>query len=143
MDPDDLERKMAAMRSALGDDVREFATRARTLVDWRNHFRAHPWLYCGAAATVGFLLVPRPDRPLKITAEIVPDEQGGHRLLVERPRSMASATSGLTGSLMRLATSFVMREAVSYLKSHLLEQVTMRMSAADNARRAAPPPDRP
>jgi len=57
--PEDIERQMAEMRSALQQDVRVLATEARILADWRTHFRAHPWLFCGIAAALGFMLVPR------------------------------------------------------------------------------------
>jgi ElaB/YqjD/DUF883 family membrane-anchored ribosome-binding protein len=54
---EDIERQLATMRSVLHHDVRHLATEARTLVDWRYHFRAHPWVYCGGAAALGFMLV--------------------------------------------------------------------------------------
>ena len=55
---DDIEQQLATMRFVLHQDVRNLATEARTLADWRYHFRAHPWLYCGGAAALGFMLVP-------------------------------------------------------------------------------------
>ena len=57
--PDEIERQLAAIRSVLKRDVRDLASEARELMDWRCHFRSHPWLYCGGAAALGFMLVPR------------------------------------------------------------------------------------
>jgi hypothetical protein len=62
----DLERQLAALRSALEEDTgglvdkaRKLSDNARTLADWRHHFRRHPAAFCGAAAVLGFLLIPR------------------------------------------------------------------------------------
>jgi hypothetical protein len=60
---DDLQQRLTAARSALVNDMGGAVDSARTLADWRQHFRAHPLLFCGAAAALGFLLVPRRRRP--------------------------------------------------------------------------------
>ena len=62
---DAIEEQLAAARSTLADDVRNTAIDARTLSDWRHHFRTHPWLFSGAAAAVGFVLTPRQRRRLR------------------------------------------------------------------------------
>jgi len=101
----DIERQLAAMRSVLHKDVRNLATEARTLVDWRYHFRAHPWLYCGGAAAFGFMLVRGRERP--------PTGDDKHGVLQSR------ATAHLGGSVLktmfRLAATAVVRESFAYL----------------------------
>jgi len=66
--PEDIERQMAEMRAALQQDVRVLASEARILADWRTHFRAHPWLFCGVAAALGFILVPRARKVYSVLA---------------------------------------------------------------------------
>ena len=55
---DDIQRQMAALRSALAQDLNGSIDSAKLLADWRYHFRKHPALFCGAAAALGFALVP-------------------------------------------------------------------------------------
>ncbi len=64
---DDLLRQMAGARAALSRNAQSAVDNARTLADWKFHYRNHPWLCCGAAAAAGYLLVPQrraqPQRP--------------------------------------------------------------------------------
>jgi hypothetical protein len=55
---DDIERQMALLRAAMRQEARDVAESARTLADWRYHFRGHPFLFCAAAAALGYLIVP-------------------------------------------------------------------------------------
>jgi len=80
--PEDIERQMAEMRSALQQDVRVLASDARILADWRTHFRAHPWLFCGAAAALGFILVPR---ARKVYSVFAPSDRPSIQAMPGRP----------------------------------------------------------
>ena len=51
--------RMAALRRELADDVEHVAESAKAMTDWTFYVRRFPWLAVGAAAAVGFLLVPR------------------------------------------------------------------------------------
>jgi hypothetical protein len=82
--PEDIERQMAEMRSALQQDVRVLANEARTLADWRTHFRAHPWLFCGVAAALGFILVPR---ARKVYSVFAPSDRPFVRAMPGEPAS--------------------------------------------------------
>jgi hypothetical protein len=57
-DSDWLREQMARVRSHLANDVGEVVEQAKELTDWRTHVRRHPWLCAGAAAAVGFMVVP-------------------------------------------------------------------------------------
>jgi hypothetical protein len=88
--PEDIERQMAEMRSALQQDVRVLATEARTLTDWRTHFRAHPLLFCGIAAALGFILVPR---ARKVYSVLAPTDRGPFvRPMSDRSKSAQSSS---------------------------------------------------
>jgi hypothetical protein len=102
---DDIERQLAAMRSVLRRDVRGFAKHARTLVDWRYYFRAHPWLYCGGAAALGFMLVSGREQPL------TGDDKG----VVLRPGDSAHSGGSLLKTIFTLAATTVVRESFGYL----------------------------
>ena len=102
---DDIERQLAAMRSVLHQDVRDLATEARTLVDWRCHFRAHPWLYCGGAAALGYMLVPGRDRSLI----------GDNKIVVLRPRDAAHWGGSFLKTMFTLVATAVVNESLGYL----------------------------
>lgn len=102
---DDIERQLATMRSVLHQDVRDLATEVRTLVDWRYHFRAHPWLYGGGAAALGFMLVPGRAPPLT----------GDDKNVVLRPRDTADWGGSFLKTVLTLAATAVVRESFGYL----------------------------
>ena len=113
--PDDIERQLAMMRSVLHQDVRDLATEARTLVDWRYHFRVHPWLYCGGAAVLGFMLVPRRQRPLKIEASLISDRDGDKKFVVRAPTAVLPQDGSFLKTALRLAATVLVRESLGYL----------------------------
>ncbi|HTI52037.1 MAG TPA: hypothetical protein VL475_13830 [Planctomycetaceae bacterium] len=55
----DIKQQMRQVRMSMRVDVHELVKNARSLTDWRHHWRLHPWASCGAAAVLGFLVVPR------------------------------------------------------------------------------------
>jgi hypothetical protein len=113
--PDDLERQLAMMRSVLHQDVQDLATEARTLVDWRYHFRSHAWLYCGGAAALGFMLVPRRQRPLKVEASIVTGTDGDKKFVVRAPAAVLPQDGSFLKTALRLAATVLVRESLGYL----------------------------
>lgn len=56
---DDLRQRMAQIRSASHGDVETILTGLRQNLDWRYHLNRHPWAFAGAAAFLGFLLIPK------------------------------------------------------------------------------------
>jgi hypothetical protein len=112
---DDIERQLAEMRSVLDQDVRGLANQARTLVDWRCHFRSHPWLYCGGAAALGFMLVPRRQPPLKVEASIVTGIDGDKKFVVRTPAAVLPQEVSFLKTALRLAATVLVRESLGYL----------------------------
>jgi hypothetical protein len=51
-----IERDIAAERNELGRNLQLLETKARSLADWRTHFRNHPFALMGAALGGGALL---------------------------------------------------------------------------------------
>ena len=113
--PDEIERQLAAVRSVLRRDVRDLVSEAQELVDWRHHFRAHPWLYCGGAAAVGFMLVPPLQRPLRVEALVVADGEGDKKFVVRQPAAVVPEVEGVLKTALKLAATVLVRESVGYL----------------------------
>src|SRR5207245_5945105 len=55
---EELQRRMQEVRMNLGVEMHDLVENARTIADWRHYWRTHPWACCGAAAAIGFLVVP-------------------------------------------------------------------------------------
>jgi len=66
--PEELRQRMAQIRSATHGDVETILTGLRQNLDWRYHLERHPWAFAGAAAFLGYLLVPKS----KVKAKIDP-----------------------------------------------------------------------
>jgi hypothetical protein len=100
---DDLLRQMAAARAALSHDARSAVSDARTLADWKYHFRAHPWVFVGGAAAIGFLLVPeKKPAPLQLAGE--PTEA-----------DLTPREAGVLASLATAAATYAARQSLNYL----------------------------
>ncbi len=124
---DDLLRQMAAARAALSRDTQSAVSDARTLADWKHHFRAHPWLFCGGAAAIGVLLVPeKKPTPTQSTGEPATDDV--------TPRE-ASFVATLVGA----AATFAARQSLNYLLRRGFDWLDERASAPSGAGPAADP----
>jgi hypothetical protein len=105
---DELRNELAGARAALTRNAHAAAADAHTLVDWRFHFRAHPWLFCSGAAAVGFLLVPA--RHNVVTG---PAEAGSHK-----PRSVADGigqvppVTSTAASLLGIGATLLAKQAL-------------------------------
>lgn len=113
---DDLQQQLAAARSALVNDMGVAVDSAKTLADWRHHFRAHPLVFCGAAVALGYLLVPR-RRPAPLRAMAWPPDT------TSVSPSMLTASMNTAGpvedrsaikDLLLMAATHVAREAASF-----------------------------
>jgi hypothetical protein len=116
-DRDALEHRLAAARQSLHWDMQELRSQAQTLVDWRSYFRSHPWLYCGAAATLGYLIAPGSSRWSQ--------GEGAARREAQPPepaargeRSPQRPGHSLLGRLLRFAGNVVVSEAVGSAREH-------------------------
>jgi hypothetical protein len=65
---DDIRRKMAQIRVELHQDVQGLVAGTEAASDWKYYVRHYPWAAIGAAALVGFLIVPRKRRSVTATA---------------------------------------------------------------------------
>ena len=56
---DDLRQRMSEIRSASHADVATIMSGLRQNLDWRYHLQRHPWAFAGAAALLGYWLIPK------------------------------------------------------------------------------------
>ncbi len=104
---DEIRKEMIVARAALMRDTDAAASDARALTDWRTHFRAHPWLICGGAVAIGFVLVPRKERSS--------GAQIAERAVSQFPNADQPHTKGLAATAIGLAATFLVKQSLNYL----------------------------
>jgi len=124
-----LQREMRAVRSNLGDDVDRLVESARTITDWHFYIRRAPLLFLGAAAALGFWIVPSKNKKLsaqqdlsQLSAEQLADLIKYRSLLKEEPAAKPSdgLVSGLgktaLNALWRTGMALIAQQAKQYVK---------------------------
>jgi len=55
---DEIRERMAMVRQRIDEQSDEVVAQVNALSDWRSYVRRHPWVWVGAAAALGYVLVP-------------------------------------------------------------------------------------
>ena len=122
---DEIQREMRQIRVELKENVQEIVSNAREIVDWQAYVRSHPWLMVGAAAFVGYLLVPSRTTVIRPDPEAM-RELAKSRQVIEKqtkPRSLVGMLVGMVAAsaaqaAMAVATRQVQSLVNSTLNSH-------------------------
>ena len=56
---DTVRARMQGIRCDIDQDLEDVSASARSMVDWKHYVKAYPWVCLGAAAALGFLIVPK------------------------------------------------------------------------------------
>ncbi len=117
--PDDICRRMEAIRRTAGEEVDVIVQSAKTLSDWRYYVKNHPLLLAGAAAGLGFLLVPRK----KAAAATAPDDAKELIELLKKHHvsgvTVEGPPSGLLKTVAGIATPFLIRTAMNFAQNRM------------------------
>jgi len=106
-----LRQEMRCIRRGLGENVEELVVQAERLMDWRYYVHRYPWASIGAAAFLGFFLVP--GRSVVLPA----DEQTISKLLENLPaaaRPTEKKKQSLIGGLITMGAGLLGRAALGY-----------------------------
>jgi hypothetical protein len=71
LSPEELRQHMAQIRASSHVDVETIMTGLRQNLDWRYHLQRHPWAFAGAAALLGYWLIPKGKARAQIDAATV------------------------------------------------------------------------
>jgi hypothetical protein len=127
---DAVRARMQQIRCEMDQDLEYMVETARKMVDWKHYVKTYPWVCLGAAAALGFLIVPKrstathPD--LGTRTELA---RTGHFVAKPAP----AATPGLVDALVATVTSIAVRKGIEWLGQ----------SAARVLARVADPPPQP
>ncbi len=109
---DAVRARMQQIRCEMDQDLEEMVASARDMVDWKHYVKTYPWVCLGAAAALGFLIVPKrstaihPD--LATLTELV---KTGHMVAEPAP----AATRGLVDALLATVASIAVRKGIELL----------------------------
>ncbi|HRX77978.1 MAG: hypothetical protein H6821_16640 [Planctomycetaceae bacterium] len=113
-----IRKEMQCVRREIADDVQDVVESTRQMTDWHSYVNRYPLVCVGAAAVVGFLLVPK-------RVEIMsPDEDTLLRLakkskLVVKNAPQSQAKSGLAGTMIGLLGNAVLRAGIAYVGQNI------------------------
>ena len=109
---DAVRAQMQQIRCDIDQDLEEMVVSARNMVDWKHYVKMYPWVCLGAAAALGFLIVPkRSTTPHPDLATLTERARTGH--LIAEP--VPSATRGMVDTILATAASIVVHKAIGLL----------------------------
>jgi hypothetical protein len=114
--PEEIQRRMAAVRRELEQQVAGVFTNARTLADWRHHFREHPLLICGAAAVIGFLVVPQRRHPMHFAVNYASEASNDGTIQPTVQPTEPQTGRPILAVLGGLAANLVVKQVTSLVK---------------------------
>jgi len=107
---DTVKARMQGIRCDIDQDLQDVSASAHSMVDWKHYVKTYPWVCLGAAAALGFLIVPKRSA---INADVAtPPEpaETGQPVVNSAP----AAAHGLAEALVVAVVSIAVREAIAY-----------------------------
>jgi hypothetical protein len=108
---------MRTIRRELGEDVEELVEHAERLMDWRYYWERYPWACLGAAALLGYFVVP--GRTITFPPAVPSLGKIATRLSGEVQRAGEAKKPSLLSSLVSTGTGMVLRGAAAYVTQQL------------------------
>jgi hypothetical protein len=105
-----VKARMQGIRCDIDQDLEDVSASARSMVDWKHYVKTYPWVCLGAAAALGFLIVPKRsaiNADVAAPAEPAKTAQSG-------VNSPPAAAHGLAEALVVAVVSITLREAIAY-----------------------------
>lgn len=108
----EIRERMASLRSELDEGVDDIFEDARTLGNWRYYVHQYPWACLAAAATAGFLLVPRRLELVTPDAETLLRLAKKNQIVIKQKPEPRPKGPG--GALISFLANMAMRSALAY-----------------------------
>ena len=145
-DADEIRRQMALIRRELHDDVRGVVASAEAVTDWHRYIRDYPWVSLGAAAAVGFMIVPRKRRSVPRDVARRSDVADAVEQTLAKERGKAKAEEkektkrGLIGMVFGMLAPVAVRAAQGYAVQYLERWIAQQQEAVMAAHMGAARP---
>ena len=111
-DSQDIQQQMARIRRELDEDVDKVVEQTKELVDWRNFVGSHPWLTIGAAAALGYVIVPSRLNVISPDAATLATLAKQNKLVV-KPKSDVRKQAGIVAPVVSFAAAAALRSLVA------------------------------
>lgn len=107
---DEILERMAIIRLRIDEQSDEVVAQVNALSDWRSYVRRYPWASVGAAAVLGYVLVP---------SRAKPGAEGSTRDSTKHPAAFTTdeLRSVLIGAARKAATAYVSKTLGSVVNS--------------------------
>jgi hypothetical protein len=142
-DAETIQREMRLVREELRADVREVVSNtqdlmdaARVLTQWQTYVRNYPWACLGAAAAVGFFVVPSRPKVIKPDTESLMELARSKKLVFQvdppaakQPGMMKSLLGMAAGTAMQLGMGIVSKQLNQFIASAAQAPPTRREGA--------------
>lgn len=115
---EEVQQQMRQVRCELGDDVQEFVDSARTLTDWHYYVRSYPWLCLGAAAAVGYLVIPTRVHYVRPDPATLAELARQHKVVVQ-PTQDSKPKQGIVAAVAALATNALLQGGMALARQGL------------------------
>jgi hypothetical protein len=130
---------MRQVRRELGEDVDGIVDNAQVLTDWRYYVRTYPWICLGAAAAVGFLIVPSRPQVVQPDPKTLAELVKARKIVVTtpseappRPSMAASVGSVLARALLQGGLALLKQQFAKGVEAHF--QRSQHASNGSNGR---------
>jgi hypothetical protein len=145
---EELQRRMAEIRRDLHESVRDVVATAEAVTDWRRYIRMYPWVALGAAAAVGYVVVPKRKKAVPVTIATESDmvklqkAAGGAAETVKKNPKKSLLAAGL-GLLAPVAVRAIQGYAVGYLESWIAQMQVQQAAQGARASSSGSPHQHP
>lgn len=114
-DAEAIRLRMASVRGTLDENVHELVENARNLTDWRYYVKAAPWGAVGAAAAIGYMIVPRRVRIVQPDADEIAKLAERHQIVVEHAAKAEAKQGGPAQLVMTMLANAMLRAVTAYV----------------------------
>jgi hypothetical protein len=130
---DGIQQQMREVRAELRADVKDLMNSAQEMADWKRYVRAYPWLCVGAAAALGYMIVP--SRPVIIhpDAESLFKLAKEHKLVMKSDESpVPKKKNGIMSQLVSMALAAALQGGLHIAKQQMQEAFSAGHKARSN-----------
>jgi hypothetical protein len=117
-----IRSEMERIRCDLHESVEGIVENARAMADWRCYVRSYPWAAVGAAAAVGYLIIPNRLEVIRPDAQTLAQLAKAQRLTVQ-PEAEPKPRGGMAASAFNFLAGIVMRNAMGYMGQQVAKYV--------------------
>jgi hypothetical protein len=110
----EIQQRMAQIRHDMHQEVRGAVKGAHSLTDWRSMIGNYPWLSLGAAAAVGYLIVPWRVSPPQTVVHVAPAPDAGSINPLVQPAKARRTGWKVLGAMSSLLIPVAVRAAQNY-----------------------------